>query len=275
MGALSRMSEWLRCPPIVLLGAVLLAACSSSVGGGGTPASDSGSDGGGARFDASALTPDAMSSNQPIAATDFCNELTTLLCAAEQSCCTDAATRHATTAECFAAQNSGCVQDVQGPATNSRTGYDPVVARAVLNDLAAKTGTCNPDIGQWFVSHQGLLKMYQGTVQVGGDCTPANSSDAVSVLSCQVPAVCQLSVSGFEAVGTCGTVRSPGDSCLSEIECQDGLRCDPPEDPSGECKSRRSNGSSCDVDGDCESLICEGSDCVPNTVNRVYCFKGA
>ncbi len=258
---------WLRCLP-----ALMLVACSSSVGG--SVPSDSGMTGGdGSRFDASGLTPDAMSSNQPIAATDFCNELTTALCAAEQSCCTDAPTRHGTTAECFAAQNPGCLQDVQASATNSRTGYDPVVARAVLNDLEAKMGICSPDIGQWFVSHQGLLKMYQGTVQVGGDCTPANSNDAVSVLSCQAPAVCQLSVVGIEASGTCGTVRSPGDSCLSEIECQDGLRCDPPADPSGECTSRRANGSSCDIDGDCESLICEDSDCEPNTVDRVYCFK--
>jgi hypothetical protein len=64
-----------------------------------------------------------------------------------------------------------------------------------------------------------------------------------------------------------------GDSCVTEIECADGLRCDPPQQLTGRCVPRLGNGESCSIDGDCESLVCDGGECVERSATSVYCFR--
>lgn len=250
------------------LAAVAMAAACGG-GDGDAPASDGGSgvDAAAGAIDAGpAPAPDAG----PITASSLCQELTTMLCAAEQACCTDASARHASAEACFAATNADCLADLQAPASDGRTGYDPAIARAELDELAARLATCDSSIGPWFVSHQGLLRIYQGTVASGGDCSPSSASDTVPVLSCVAPAVCRLRP--LPLGGTCGAARTQGDSCVTEIECADGLRCNPPESLNGQCAPRLATGMGCTIDGDCTSLICEGNQCVDATVDRVYCF---
>ncbi len=254
---------------LVAVAAAAAIGCGPGGAGGGEPidAGPGGAADAARLVDATPPVPDAG----PVAASDLCNQFTTLLCEAEQACCTNAATRYATVAECFAAQNPGCLTDLQALATDPQTGYDPAVARAELDKIAARMATCDVNIGPWFVSQNGLLGVFRGTVASGGDCSPASASDKAPVLSCQSPSVCRLMA--IPLSGQCGTPRTQGDSCVTELECEAGLRCEPPETFNGECVARLADGAGCSVNGDCTSLICEASSCVARTADRIYCFK--
>jgi hypothetical protein len=211
-----------------------------------------------------------------VSAADFCTTLTTLLCQAEQACCQTAGVRYENVEACVQAENASCLSDIQPAALDARTGYSATGAAAKLNELQAKLVSCDQAIGEWLVAADGLVAVFEGTVDAGGDCTPAGDTDAAALLSCKPGSVCRVSPVLLSAKGTCGAEKSSGEGCVSELECAQGLRCDPPKDIiSGQCKARLPDGQGCVDNSDCESLLCAGGSCTPRSQDAVYCLKAS
>ena len=208
-----------------------------------------------------------------VAASDFCTTLTGLLCKAEQACCQAAGQRYESAEACLQAENASCLSDIQPAALDARTGYSPTRAAEKLNELSAKLASCDQAIGEWLVASDGLVAAFEGTVDAGGDCTPSGANDAAALLSCKGGSVCR--VTPFPLVGTCGAEKSSGEGCVSELECSEGLRCDPPKALNGQCSARLPDGQRCSDNSDCESLLCAGGTCAGRTQDAVYCLKAS
>jgi hypothetical protein len=206
-----------------------------------------------------------------VSAQELCTELTAMLCQAEQDCCTDPSRRYASVEACVQGEQGTCLSELQPPALDAKTGYSASVAGAQLAALHDELASCDVDMVERFAVKAGLMSIFQGTVSSGGDCTPESQTDRATVLSCGGGSVCRLSL--LPPSGECGAERQSGESCVTELECADGLRCDPPQQLGGRCVVRLGEGESCDVDGDCASLVCEGTRCAARTTNGVYCFK--
>src|SRR5205085_305359 len=125
-----------------------------------------------------------------VAASDFCTTLTGLLCKAEQACCQATTQRYDSVEACVQAENSSCLSDIQPAALDARTGYSATRAAEKLNELNAKLASCDQAIGEWLVASDGLVAAFEGTVESGGDCTPADANDAPALLSCKPGSVC-------------------------------------------------------------------------------------
>jgi hypothetical protein len=207
-----------------------------------------------------------------VSAADFCTTLTGLLCKAEQKCCDSRGSLYESVDACVQAENASCLKDIQPAALDARTGYSATTAAQKLNALSTKLVSCDLDIGEWLVASDGLVGIFAGTVGSGGDCTPHDANDAAALLSCQGGAVCQ--VTAFPLLsGKCGAEKGANDSCVSELECADGLRCDPPKSLTGQCKARLGDGQTCTDNADCESLVCSHGSCTARSLDTVYCLK--
>jgi hypothetical protein len=210
-------------------------------------------------------TPDAGTDAGPptIAPADACSELVRLFCEARIACCPAAAGEDFES--CRADAMTTC-QMIVGPyVTDGRTGYDPVIAGAVVAEARRLAETCDPDIVEVLATKEGLLSVFQGVAPEGGSCS---IFDAPTLLSCRRRdrLVCQPMGLGFN----CLPERAEAEACAFSLSCETGLYC-PTTEPRT-CAPQLGEGQPCMEGADCQSYVCDTTtmECGPRTQD-VYC----
>jgi len=230
--------------------------------GGTTDAGDT-TDAGGPR-DGGGTTDAGMDAGLgPIGPVDLCDELVAMACEAKLRCCSSTMQ---TMEQCRIALEPGCSSALESLAVDMRTGYDPDIAREVVEEGRALAASCDTDILDWFADRDGLMRMFQGTAPAGANCTVA---DPGSFWSCRLPRICIPQLIGRE----CRPARTETEACRGDPDCDTGLFCRRPTIMLGSCELRHADGGSCMRNIQCQSLICDtrGSEtCLPRTVD-LYC----
>ncbi|MFH1177694.1 MAG: hypothetical protein V1750_09835 [Acidobacteriota bacterium] len=241
-----------------------------SGGGAGT-----GGTGGGAGSGGSGGGAGSGGSGGPIAAVDICDRMVETFCAGEQACCTAGLRKYASFDDCVAGQAGSCSD---GLFTDARTGFDPAAAGLMIAAYETRIETCDPGVTAWFASDAGMASMFDGTVGNGGDCAPNSLLAAeVTIVSaaCVDPYACRIRGNILIPTGTCGARSTLDQSCFTDLECSDELRCDPHASAplgSGTCKTLLADGEGCGRNGDCVSFNCAASSCATATADSAYCL---
>jgi len=208
----------------------------------------------------------------PIPAADFCMEWLTAACDAEQRCCDDPSMRSESAGACLTASLTACQSFFGAIVGDARTGYNPAQAGVFLARGKAYASSCDPAVRAWAGTDSGFASIFDGTVALGGDCTPSSLLDPVELIvaavECADPNACAVRATPA-LTGTCQARVGAGAVCATNIECTDGLRCN-----GGSCGAKVADGSPCTGDGDCQSNKCTVGVCEVNTVNSVYCAPG-
>lgn len=235
-------------------------------GTGGT-GGDSGTGGGG--------SPNRVEANQ------ICQRLAELQCAAEESCCPTPSRKYPSLVACISSQRSVCETDgaLMQIGSDPDAAYSIDSAEIVFNEFERLAGLCDPGIAAWGVSSSGLINMFRGTKGQNASCQPANATDFGAGFSCLVDngltCVPGIPETDFTppAGWTCKPRSGSGGNCFSDINCNDGLRCEVPETLSN-CVARKTAGESCGAPNDCVSLLCEGGLCAEPNIPDAYCLGG-
>jgi hypothetical protein len=240
-------------------------------GGGGSAGAGSGGAGGvagGGTTGTSAVVED-------VPAGTVCARLSGLQCEAEAACC-KAPGRNV--GACKAAMAKKCADLYLDQASmNPLSGYSPNATGLAMAEFQRRAATCDPTIVTWGASVSGLRGIFPGTMSQGADCTSKNlldSGDVVShLMACKNPGDTAC-LPGL-AMWKCTSRASVGGACFSDTNCQTGLYCDNPQNAlvGATCKSGKAVGASCTGGGQCESLVCKGSKCVPADAQSVYCLS--
>jgi hypothetical protein len=215
----------------------------------------------------------------PVPADDMCTRYAQLICDGFIHCCDDPAILAA------APPRDTCVQMVQSSCTSGtyslsmlchdpRTGYDPIVAGQVLGTYGDYIDACDPSVMTWSVRRDGFEEALQGTVANGQPCLNGNPlSEYPAFLSCED--FSQACILTGLTTGNC-TARHPlGQSCVLDLDCQDGLYC-----AGNNCSRLLANGAVCGgADGSqhhgwCQSSFCFQGRCETPTRTHVYCGGG-
>lgn len=209
----------------------------------------------------------------PIEPVDACRRLAELQCDGYFDCCSTAADRtDQLYMQCVEQARVKCTNDFGKLVVDDRTGYDPVVAGAVIAEGRGYVDRCDPDIVEWFTNRTGLQHVLTGTVEGGHSCTPRDTNltsfDQAALLSCLGPD--QACVASSLNDWVCRQRAPEGERCILYWDCVDGLRCDWSR-LSGTCAQRVPDGGACASGPDCTSLVCASNLCVPRTQDSVYC----
>lgn len=211
----------------------------------------------------------------------LCERLTTIQCAAEAYCC---AKPGRTVEECKTTLLEACTMEAQfdAVAENPITGFDAARAAAAFEEFEALASECDLGVGAWGRSTEGLRAMLQGTVAPKGNCAPdASNNDplvaAAALASCQNPAQYACQPRATEKDGkpdwTCDARSDVDGPCFTDVNCQEGLYCNNPENRLGaQCRPLKQAGRPCNLAMECESLACEDNVCVAATRESVYCL---
>ena len=159
---------------------------------------------------------------------------------------------------CVSRQALACDATAGKLVTDPRTGYDPELGGAFLDQARALGEKC----WQEPIRYESFLAVLAGTGDLGADCTPDDTSLAslrTAELSCKHGAACHLGLrADGQPVGTC---EKRTDSAWSHpLDCPGGQWCDLPSSWSpgvwGTCRPIRANGWGCAHDLECESYSC-------------------
>lgn len=211
---------------------------------------------------------------EPVAPSEFCAELSELVCSAHLDCCPTATLD---LNDCVSAFTSGCASEFGAIAADPRAGYDPLGAAEVLRQGREFAQGCDPAVASWITARSGLLSVFAGTVEGGGTCTPNSATDFAAFFSCQETDQACVQVSADRWI--CADRLGVGESCTADTDCLDGLWCDGAGlFVAGSCAERRVAGEPCPKNQACQSLACatpadggtEGT-CVEATADAVYC----
>jgi hypothetical protein len=217
----------------------------------------------------------------PVDAEAFCGRFAQAVCDGYFHCCTDPSRNHifANESDCRVQAQMICTSGSNGINLNAiihdpRTGYDPLVAGEVLNQLAYDASVCDPQVARWVQRRDGFERALTGTVENGAACLRDNPlTNVAAFLSCEDPTrACVLT--GL-TTGDCLLRRQAGESCVLDFDCREGLYC-APSVGANSCAPRLPEGSACAHNGSdhgawCESGVCAGGLCVRADANSVYC----
>lgn len=264
-----------RIAACLALGWLWMTGCSSDSAEEPEPAGDSG------------VVP---SGGKPLSADAFCTEVAKLVCSANESCCESSSsglpdsgasswpeggTDAGPSVSCHDEQVAACRGSIGELVEDPRTGYVPAKGGAILEALQAAGEGC------WEkpVSYTSVTEVFQGTGDVGTNCTPDDSSAQallLSSLSCRSGSSCRLYLKSDGApLGVCEARTD--DSCSHRFDCPAGNWCDLPAGwkPGmwGECHPLRTEGWSCSSDLECASSYCDAAKrCAPPSARR-YCLN--
>jgi Concanavalin A-like lectin/glucanases superfamily len=206
----------------------------------------------------------------PVSANDFCAEVATIACSANDDCCAASETPSSSwpTADagapaesCELKQTAACRASVGELVTDPRTGYDPVAGGAFVAKLRTSAKGC----WKQSVDYKELAAAFLGTGEPGATCTPEDSSSRalrISALSCKTGTSCHLYL---RADGTPdGVCEAPADdSCSHPYDCDAGRWCELPSGwkPGvwGQCRPLRTAGWACSGDLQCASQNCDAA----------------
>lgn len=217
----------------------------------------------------------ANSAVQDVPAGSVCARLSEAQCNAEANCCSSPG--RAIDA-CKTAMARKCAELYLDDVSKSpSSGYSPHATGLALREFQRQAESCDPHIVTWGASVSGLRGIFPGTRNRGADCTPPNLLDpggvAAQLMSCTNPdeTACLPSAAAW----TCTARAAAGGACFSDTNCQDGFFCDNPRTAllGATCQVRKANGSSCTAGGQCASLVCQRSACVPADAQSVYCLR--
>ena len=204
----------------------------------------------------------------------ICRRLAELQCESERVCC-DAPGRDK--ASCMSAFEMGCTGGGMADqiAARPEARFDPVQAERVFNEIERLASSCDPSVKTFGESGAGLRSMFTGTIEAGGDCTPALVLDlvqaAAAVVACLDPEqqACLPSLVEWR----CAPLADEGGVCFADTNCKPGLYCNNPDlsIAGSQCMVRREVGAACTFDSECQSLFCVGGRCVPAERQVVYC----
>jgi hypothetical protein len=207
----------------------------------------------------------------PIAPRALCDQLAESYCVAHQSCCTPEQTLDQ--GSCLNATRALCnwIVDI---ASDTRTGYDGVVARDVLAEAELLFDACDPDVSPFLLSSDGLLATLTGTVAPGDDCSTRDIPNLAEFFSCQDDRACvRVGANRW----TCLQRVPLGGTCRNDSDCAEGLHCSSAWYGflDGSCAERLANSSACTRNSECLSFVCTGGEaktCEALTAENVYCI---
>jgi len=261
-------------------GAGAVAGTAGDGGTGGTAGIGGAGDGGTGGTSGAGGTGGSLGTNR-VQATQVCQRLAELQCAAEEACCTNPDGKYPSRDACISNQRSVCETNfkVAQIGADPDAGYSVDNAEAAFDNFELLTSTCDTSVVSWGTSPEGFLRMMAGTKTANATCQPTSSTDYGAAFSCLVAS--NLScvpgglIPGTDVPGlwSCKTRSGDGGRCYTDLNCGPGLRCTEPETYST-CTSRKSLGSSCTYPTECASLFCEGSVCVEASQEAAYCLGG-
>jgi hypothetical protein len=244
-------------------------------GTGGTPAT-----GNGAMFDAGTDPARNM-----VQAGAVCARLAQIQCAGEAYCCANPGRDRAS---CEAAQTSSCAGKayIDLISTSPAAGFDPAHAAAAFTELERLASQCDPSIGTYAATTQGLVGIFKGTTGPGGGCGPGGSvfdppskeQAAVALASCSsIETSACMPPSDTSLDWKCSPKAGAGAECLTDLNCQAGLYCLNPKLAAGDfglgsCNARKAPGSPCAAGNECTTFYCVAGACGMAEAQAAYCL---
>ncbi len=224
----------------------------------------------------------------PVAAEQFCKELSQIVCEADQRCCDGGKVVPPVTGtgsggnggsgggsggmepppppppSCLSSQVVACDATAGKLVMDPRTGYDP----AKGGDFLARVGTLAEACWKEPIPYEAFVAAFSGTGAPGADCTPDEltpPSLRATALSCKeskegkAGAACRLTLrADGKPQGTCE--ERSDEACSHALDCPSGRWCDLPSPWSpgvwGSCRPLRAAGWKCAGDLECESANC-------------------
>jgi hypothetical protein len=216
----------------------------------------------------------------------ICQRLATLQCTGEAHCCTSPGR---TFDACFTRQADTCAQELQFDliATEPVAGFDAEMTAQALTHFEQMAADCDPDIGVWGASMDGLRRMLQGTVEPGGSCMPppdaipSVASYGAALASCRQISTHACLFAGDGPIplpptsATCTERGQQGAICFVDTNCIDTLYCENPDGQysTGSCAVRKPVGASCASGLECESRFCNAGSCNERTQQTAFCLR--
>lgn len=202
----------------------------------------------------------------PVPATEFCGGFAEVACDAFLDCCSTAAVDRDA---CILEEQADCNDRLRGLLLDPRTGYDPRVASEVLEEGRSFVTSCDVSITGWGANRTGFVRMFRGSVDPGGECTPMNVVDLPAYFSCRE--LDQACVSeGLFGSSFCRDLQTTGGRCNLDSDCVDDLYCAPMMG-GGTCAPVLATGEPCMEASDCASQFCGASVCEVPTTDRIFC----
>lgn len=259
-------------------------AGSGAIGGGGS-GSGAGGVGGGGVGGGGCPTGDSFNAGSDpnrnmVTATQVCQRLAEIQCAAERCCCPNGnARKYESLDACVTSQSNICrTLGSETVTADARTGFNATALNTAFGEFERLASSCDVDIVNWGTSQEGFAGVLTGTVSPGGDCwlPLTDGQDPAAIASCGSVNACLGTSIGITA-WKCGARLNEGGRCLVDPSCRDGLFCDPlpsANDPTlGTCMTRRGETAPCTRATECASLFCIGGHCAPPSVEAAYCIK--
>ncbi|MET0387651.1 MAG: hypothetical protein ABW321_16900 [Polyangiales bacterium] len=208
----------------------------------------------------------------------LCARIAAIQCAGEAHCCSMPGS---TVERCTSELTSACRDTLylDTIASNPVTGFDRNATRTFLDELERRSEACDPEVGAWFISPQGLRGILKGTIGPGASCKPpgADLSNrpvmAAALGSCQQSETHACLPGSLLGNWTCEPKGGAGSNCATDDNCLAGLFCED-ADPLGRCAQRRQVGAEC-TEGltECSSLYCSNERCVPPDAEVAFCLE--
>jgi hypothetical protein len=232
--------------------------------------------GGGLGKTADAGGADAGSAPSPNAVQpgNICRRLAEIQCGAERNCCDDP---QRDMLSCLTDAETSCAVDagVDRIAARPESGFDPVQAEVVFDELERLASACDPSLWMFGESRAGLLSIFAGTVESDGNCRPANVLDQTQAAAALVACgdverqACLPSLAAWR----CMPIAAEAGACFTEANCEAGLYCTNTSLSleGGQCAARRPTGATCAFDQECQSSFCVMGVCVQAEREVVYC----
>lgn len=244
-------------------------------GSGGTIGNTGGTQSTGGTTTAAVFDAGSDPNRNTVQAGKVCDRLATVQCAGEAFCC---ANPGRTFDQCYQTQLSACQSVYLDDITlNPISGYDINKAQAAFTEFEALASQCDPGVAAWAISWTGLRGIVAGTIPPGGNCTSTNllnqALDAAYLASCTNGDTTACLPNATFSQWSCAARAGAGSSCMTDVNCLDGVYCNKPNLTSlGTCAARKSNGASCGGANECSSLMCKGGVCVVADKQAAYCL---
>jgi len=198
----------------------------------------------------------------PVAAERLCGEIAELVCDTEASCCDGAPST-----TCVVKQSQNCDETIGALIDDPRLAYSPAAGGRLLAQLEVRAAGC------WAAPfrYSEVVALFQGSGDVGADCTPSRSDSAQELssaaLSCRAGTACRLHLAADGTPqGFCeARATSDATACSHAYDCTGDSWCNLPTSwrPGdwGRCQPLRADGWDCNSSLECASGYCGASGC--------------
>jgi len=204
----------------------------------------------------------------PVAATEFCAQLSDTACMGLRDCCPQPGVDFAM---CLRTVATECASDFGALGLDPRTGYDPGQAGLALAEARELVGGCDPGIETWSSSPTGFQRVLTGTIPFGDACDP-NFLDVPNLFACADNGVCSQMGNAANPDWVCAPPTALDGECTYDAVCEPGLRCSAAFQfiTTGTCQSLKGIGQPCVRASECETFVCDTT-CRDATNEEAYC----